>query len=208
MEKAKNIQGKNESAKHAVLPARPLSFVIAIKRAAATIIDFVAIGALTMSPYLMVAFLNLTNHAPEKGFINDLSNPIYGFCLASTPIPLIYLRTMFHKRMHVPTPGEFLVGIATRTNKNGAEGNVHEAIYAVVQYLGLLMSGMLVLLFILITTANNGLNHLCYWDDLVQYSAWGLISLSLLSFAYLPNSQIGYQSFIDDLCKISVDRLR
>ncbi len=178
-----------------------------MKRGAASTFDFTAIGLLALAPWLLKQVQHLSIIAAPSALISDESLLIFGMFLAMTPIPLIYWRIFFHKLMRSPTPGEFLAGVATIT-KEGWRGFEDEAIYGLAQYFLLFGSGMPLLLFVLVCSCTGRLDY-----GIIKMATYVLLpvfiwSLLLMSLVYWPRSKSNYQSFIDDQCKISVDRLR
>lgn len=125
-----------------------------------------------------------------------------------SPLSLIYWRIVFHKIMRSPTPGEMLSGFISSTKSNGLQGIMHEAIYGLVQYFALWITGGQAILMVTIVLLMGAETISFIEKNFFWLAAVAIGSLSLMATVYWPRSITDSQSFIDDQCGVIVQRLR
>ena len=195
-----------ETATLVALPAQSLA-IVALDRAIGMCIDFTSISMVALAPCLYRYF---TRPVIENSFITIFSDPaMFGcFCLAISPLPLMYLRFVFRKLLRSPTPGEMFAGTIAISLVPGISGVFLELLYAMFQYSALALGAILGLLLISLCL-DGGLFEAA--NSTVRVLAWAslpLFSICFASAANWPRSKSDHASTLDDLCGFEVQRLR
>ena len=184
--------------------SRQLSF-IALRRSFGTGIDAIAIGLVAMTPCLFRLFSQNSWIANPLGAIFGDGPTFFCFCLAFSPLPLIYLRIVFHKLLRTPTPGEMFAGATTITLVRGLIGTIQEIVYALFQYFGMAFSSVLAVMILTLVASSLGEEFKLF--GLVLFLAGPVVSLIILSAAFQPGSESN-ASIFDDLSGLEVEILR
>lgn len=181
---------------------------VALKRSFGMGIDAASIGLIAMTPCLY-RLLTL-NPLPIKPIIAILSDnaTFLCFCLAFSPLPLIYLRLVFRKLLHTSTPGEMFAGVTTITLIPGFTGIVQEIVYASIQYIAMAFGAILGLVTLTVLGIFGLWGDDFNWFVITAFFAAPLLSLIFMSTIYLPHSESDYAAAIDNLCGLEVKRLR
>jgi len=191
------VQSKNTSAS-----------ITALDRAIGVCIDFVAIGLVAFVPCLFRYFSHPKPDNTVVAIFNDYV--MFGcFCLAFSPLPLLYLRFVFRKLLRSPTPGEMFAGTVTISQATGISGTYLELLFAVLQYfvlaLGTVLGTIVISMCIqlnLFGVANTATQTTAAWAILP------LFPIMAAAAANWPRSQANSESTIDYLCGFEVKRLR
>jgi hypothetical protein len=182
--------------------------MIALDRAIGVCIDFIAIGLVAFAPCL---FRYLKHPMPDHTFgaiANDYV--MFGcFCLAFSPLPLLYLRFVFRRLLRSPTPGEMFAGTVTISHATGLSGVYRELLFAMLQYyilaLGTVIGSIAISVCLqlnLFGAANTATQTTAAWSTLP------LFPILSAAAANWPRSKAVSESIIDYLCGFEVKRLR
>lgn len=191
-----------------ILPKTLSLRAVALKRSFGMGIDAASIGLIAITPCLY-RLLTL-NPLPTKPIVAILSDnaTFICFCLAFSPLPLIYLRLVFRKLLHTPTPGELFAGVTTITLIPGFTGIVQEITYASIQYIAMAFGAILGL----VTLTAFGIFGLWgddfTWFAITAFFTVPLLSLIFMSTIYLPHSESDCAAALDNLCGLEAKRLR
>ena len=182
--------------------------MIALDRAIGVCIDFTAIGLVAFAPCLFRYFSHPMPVHTFGAIANDYV--MFGcFCLAFSPLPLLYLRFVFRRLLRSPTPGEMFAGTVTISQATGISGVYLELVFALLQYyvlaLGTALGAMAIsvcLALNLFGAANTATQTVAAWATLP------LFPILVAAAANWPRSQTDLESTIDYLCGFEVKRLR
>ncbi len=184
------------------------AWLVGIQRSIGASLDFTSIVLLALSPWFFKFVSGKLNPDAVAGIIRTDIVLLISICLALSPLSLIYLRIVFHKIMHSPTPGELISGFVSSTNSNGLQGIIQEASYGLAQYFAISITGGQSLLLIAIFLFMGTQTTLFIQNNFLAFTAATILSLILMSRVYWPRSKTSYQSFLDDQCNVVVQRLR
>ena len=183
-------------------------WLVGLKRSIGASLDFACIGLLVLSPWF---FNSVTGKLKPESLVDFVRTDMViflGFCLAMSPLSLIYWRIVFHKIMRSPTPGEMFSGLISSTKSNGLQGVMQEAIYGLAQYFALWITGGPTILMVTILMSMGAETSLFIQHNFLWLAAVAIGSLSLMATVYWPRSNTDYQSLIDDECGVIAQRLR
>jgi hypothetical protein len=208
IEEPEEISSAAQPAATERLTATPPLRIVALKRAIGTSLDFTAIGLIAAVPGLYrLLTQNPLPTKPVSAILGD-NTMFFCFCLALSPIPLIYLRLVFRKLLHSPTPGEMFAGVTTITLHAGTAGIVSELGYALTQYFTLASSAILGVLILAILIFSGILGKGTGSPDIATLALVPILSIGISSAAYWPHSQSDYQSLLENFSGAVVKRLR
>lgn len=181
---------------------------VAMKRAAGGLVDILLSASIALVPFLFHLILAWLRPLEIQPTVSDDVTVVVGFCLAITPIPLIYLRIVFHKVMKAPTPGEIFSGLTAVTMSPIVEGIKQEITHAIGQFVVFASSTILGFIFVAWCVYVGQLGTMQYPGNLIMMTVFVVYSFTMMSVLYCPRSSSMYQSLIDDRCKVTIKRLR
>lgn len=183
-------------------------WLVGMKRSIGASLDFTCVVLMALAPWFFEIISRRNNPPNLIVFVRTDAVLVFTLCLVMSPLSLIYLRIVFHRIMHSPTPGEMFSGFISSTTSNGLNGLMQESIYGLAQYFVISITGGQAILLVTIVLFMGAETSSFVQNNFLWLAATAIVSLCLMSTVYWPRSNTDCRSFIDDQCGVIVQRLR